>query len=245
MPVPDAARDALQRLQIALDDHQLDQLDRYLTLLLETNQQVNLTAVRDADAAWDRLIIDSLTVLPALDDLPTGARIIDVGTGGGLPGIPLAIARPDLHVTLLDATGKKCRFLEAAVQALELPHTRVVQGRSESLAHQAEHRQTYAAAIARAVGPMNVLLELTLPLVGVAGDPPGRVIAMKGPRAPDELDASADALDILGGGEVRVCDAYPEDADFDNDLVLVLVDKDRPTPRAYPRPPGTPKREPL
>ncbi len=129
--VPDFVPATLQRCGVTLDDEQLGLLARYLNMLLETNQRVNLTAVREPDAAWRRLILDSLTLVPGLEPLSAEATLIDIGSGGGLPGIPLAIARPDLRFTLLEATGKKTRFLQQCVDELPLKNTTVLNDRAE------------------------------------------------------------------------------------------------------------------
>lgn len=237
--IPDFVHADLEALGFDLPAELLDRLAAYLALLLDANTRMNLTAVRDADDAWRRLIIDSLTPLPGLDDLAEDSTLIDVGTGGGLPGIPLAIARPDLRVSLLEATGKKAAFLRDAAEALPLPDVTVLNDRAETLGQHAAHREHYDAAVCRAVGPMNVLLELCLPLIKTGG----RLLAMKGPKAEAELKDAGDALDRLGAGDLTVHDAYPES--FDKDLVIITIEKDRPTPKPYPRPPGMPKREPL
>ena len=246
MPIPDAARAALHRLDLEVPAPTLDTLDAYLHRLLEVNQQMNLTAVREHDAAWMRLIVDSLTALPGLPGLPADGdtdgparAVIDVGSGGGLPGLPLAIARPDLPFTLLEATGKKARFLGETTGALGLKNVTVLQARAEAAGRDAAHRERYGLAVSRAVGPMPVILELTLPLVEVGG----RSLCMKGPRAEQELRDSGEALSRLGAGEVAVFDAYPEG--FGNDLVMVSVVKASPTPKRYPRSAGTPKADPL
>ena len=237
--IPSFVHDDLAALELALPPEALEHLADYLDLLLQVNQRVNLTAARQRDEAWRRLIIDSLTLLPGLDDWRGGSAVIDIGSGGGLPGIPLAVIRPDLKLTLLEATGKKVRFLEQAVQHLGLENVVTIQERAESLGQRAPHRQGYDVAVCRAVGVMSVLLEYALPLIRVGG----RVLAMKGPKAETELGAAADALALLGAGELAVYDAYP--ASFGNDLVIVSIVKDRPTPATYPRRPGVPKSEPL
>ncbi|MEM1210383.1 MAG: 16S rRNA (guanine(527)-N(7))-methyltransferase RsmG [Planctomycetota bacterium] len=237
---PAAAAQEIDRLGISLDRDAVDRLDRYLALLLEANEKVNLTAVRDRDPAWSRLIVDSLTVVPFLDEQAgDGLSMIDVGTGGGLPGLPVAIARPGWSVTLLDATGKKVEAVRGFVEALGLENVRVVQGRAEAVGHEGDHRERYDVAVCRGVGVMAELLEYTLPMVRVGG----AVLAMKGPKVKDELAAAGDALAELGGGELAVYDAYPEG--FDNELVMVWVSKSERTPEAYPRLPGVPKREPI
>lgn len=237
--VPDSFRHDLSRLDLVIPEPALETLARYVALFIETNQKFNLSATKSAEEFWPRHVLDSLTVLPGLDDLPDGAAVVDVGSGGGLPGIPLAIARPNLRFTLLEATGKKARFLEQCAADLGLANVRVVNDRAETAGQDARWRQTFDAAVTRAVGPMNVLLELTLPLVCVGG----RLLAMKGPSLEQELAACGEALEVLGAGEVAVVDAYPES--FDLGTVIAVVEKARSTPRGYPRLPGMPKQAPL
>lgn len=238
-PVPSFVPAALDQLQIDLSTDQLSTLAHYLDLLLAANEHVNLTAIRQRDQAWHRLIIDSLTALPGLSTLTPGANVIDVGTGAGLPGLPLAIARPDLTFLLIDATGKKIRLINQWIDDLSLSNVTATQTRAEQIGRDPQHRERYDLAISRAVGPMNVVLEYMLPLVAVGG----RALAMKGPRAQQELADAADALDKLGAGDVAVFDAYPES--FENELVIISIVKDRHTPKKYPRAPGLAKQSPL
>lgn len=237
--VPDFMRPDLDRLGLTIAPETLETLARYLGLLLSANQRVNLTAIKEPDTAWRRLITDSLTLLPGLEMLEAGAKLIDVGTGGGLPGMPLAIARPDLDFTLLDATGKKIDFLTACIETLGLPNVRAIQGRAEVLGHDPVHRQKYELATVRAVGKVAEIAEYCLPLVKTGG----RVLAMKGKAAEEELDAAGDALTILGAGDLALIDAYPEG--FDSELILISIIKENATPRKYPREVGTPRKTPL
>lgn len=237
--VPEFIREDLQKLELSLADDQLNNLAEYLHLLLDANQRTNLTAIKDPDTAWRRLILDSLTLLPGLEMLEAGAQVIDIGTGGGLPGMPLAIARPDLSFTLLDATGKKVAFLQSCVEALGLENVRPIQNRAEVVGHEPEHRQRYDLATVRAVGKVAEIAEYCLPLVKEGG----RMLAMKGAAAEAELADAGDALAVLGAGDLALIDAYPEG--FDSELVLVSIVKERPTPKMYPREPGTPRKTPL
>ncbi len=239
MSIPTDVQDALQRLELTLEAATLATLDQYLQTLLEANQRMNLTAVRDPGLAWHRLIVDSLTLLPFLSEMEGGASLLDVGTGGGLPGLPLAIARPDLNVALLETTGKKCDFLRQTVSDLQLDNVEVLQGRAETIAHQRQHREAYDTVVSRAVGPMPVVLELTLGFVRVGG----LCLAMKGPKAEAELMASGDALAQLGAGDLDVFTSYPED--FENDLVVVRVQKAVAMDETFQPTAGTPKRQPL
>jgi len=246
---------ACETIGLSLSDAERQALGRYLHLLLETNKQFNLTAVRDPDQAWLRHILDSLSLLPFLqgprglspresqsdegaDSPGSPASLIDVGTGGGLPAIPIAIARPDVRLTLLEATGKKARFCQTVVDDLGLSNVAIINDRAETLGQQKAHRQKYDLAAARAIGPMRVLLELTLPLVKTGG----RVLAMKGRNIETELDEAGDALMTLGAGHVELYEALPG---LEDDAVIVEIPKAAATPRAYPRRPGEPKTNPL
>jgi 16S rRNA (guanine527-N7)-methyltransferase len=237
--IPPFVPDDLSRLGVEIDGATLDRLAHYLELLLQTNQKFNLTAVRESDEAWRRHVVDSLTLLPGLEDMRDGGRLVDVGSGGGLPGIPLAICLPACEVTLIEVTGKKARFLQDVVATLGLGRVAVVAERAEVVGQDPHHRQSYDVAVCRAIGPMRELLEYTLPLVRVGG----RLLAMKGPSLEEELAGAADALDALGAGEVQVVEAYPEG--FDVNTVIAIIGKERPTPRSYPRRPGVPRQMPL
>jgi 16S rRNA (guanine527-N7)-methyltransferase len=238
-PVPDFVSADLQRLDVEVADDHLASLARYLDLLLEANRKFNLTGIKDLQTAWRRHVIDSLTILPFIAGLPAGARMIDVGSGGGLPGIPLAVTRRDLNVTLLEATGKKARFLDETIATMELTQCSVLNARAETAAHDASHRERYDVALCRAVGSMRELLEYAMPFVQIGGS----VVAMKADRAEQELQDAGHALEVLGAGEVQVYDAYGEG--FDNRAVIVIVAKQQATPEQYPRRPGVPRSEPL
>lgn len=222
----------------------LVRLGLYLALLLDANKAFNLTAVRDSNEAWRRHILDSLTLLGPLSELAEGASIIDVGSGGGLPGIPLAIARPDLKFTLLEATGKKAEFLKLASVALELSNVTVVSDRAERAAHdrgakvasgprQGGCRERFDAAVARAVGPLAVIAELTVPFVKKGG----HVLLIKGEKAGAELEQATTALRTLGAVHVGTLETSTGR--------IVILEKGAATPRDYPRRDGEPARSPL
>lgn len=158
------------------------QLAAYRDLILEWNRKYNLTALRDAGAVDGRLIAESLRLAPHLPGRP-GLRAIDVGTGAGIPGIPLAIARPDIAFTLVDATGKKVRFIDVVVAELGLPNITAIHDRSELLAHDPAFREQFDLALARAVTQLPALVELILPFLRVGG----RALLPKGEEISEEL----------------------------------------------------------
>jgi 16S rRNA (guanine527-N7)-methyltransferase len=207
-------------------------LRRFLERLLETNRSFNLTAITDLEEAWGKHVLDSLTVLPDLRELAPGSRVIDVGSGGGLPGLPLAISLPALHFTLLEATAKKARFLEETASALGLGNVTVVCDRAESFGHGPE-RERFDATTARAVSRLPVLLELTLPLLRVGG----LSLAIKGEQAAVEVTEAKNALNLLR--------AQVEDTRRTPTGVVVRIRKIAATSPKYPRRPGEPKRAPL
>ena len=223
-----------------LDDTQREQLGRYRDLLLERNARTNLPAIRDPDGVDRRLIAESLRLLPALAAAAApGDEVIDIGTGGGIPGMPLAIARPDLRWTLVDATAKKVAFLQDVVNELPLPNVVLYHGRVEELAHEPHLRARYSVLTARAVSSLPALLELGLPMVRTGGT----LLLPKGPDIADELSAARQAAGMLGGRIVSH-DPLP-DAGTDVETTLVVVSKERESPDAYPRRAGVPSRSPL
>ena len=219
-------------LGIEFERGELEALGEYLALLLDANTRFNLTSVTDPDEAWTRHILDSLTLLPFLHSAQATSAI-DVGSGGGLPGVPLAIALPEVQVTLLEATGKKARFLEEVAHKLGLRNVRVVNQRAESAGQDPAHRERYDIVIARAVGKLPVLLELTVPFAKVGGN----VLAMKGEKAAQEITESKQTLHML---HARVAESAHTPGG-----VIVVIEKQRKTPGKYPRAPGEPSRSPL
>jgi 16S rRNA (guanine527-N7)-methyltransferase len=233
LPAPAWFEGEVEALGIRLDEGDVARLGRYLAILLDANTRFNLTAITDPEEAWRKHILDSLTLMPYLASAEVRG-VIDVGAGGGVPGVPLAIVLPDLRVTLLEATGKKARFLEEVARLLQLRNVDVVNQRAETAAHDRRRfRERFDAALARALGPLAVVLELTLPFVRTGGF----VFAVKGARAAEEVAAAKQALHRL---HAEVADVAPTPTGR-----IVVIEKRRGTPRAYPRPPGEPKRKPI
>ena len=182
----------------------------------------------------DRALVDDSLVL--LEHLGAARTLVDVGTGAGLPGIPLKIARPELQVTLIEADQAKAAFLVNACAKLGLDHVEVVARRAEEAGHDPELREKFDVAVARALAPLPVLVELCLPLVRVGG----RLLAQK--TKDEDPAAAARAIELLGGELSGVATA-PSDARAAG--IVVVIDKVRPAPAQYPRRPGVPARKPL
>jgi 16S rRNA (guanine527-N7)-methyltransferase len=225
--------DLASRAGLTLPDEQHAKLNRYLDLLLEANERMNLTRITDRAAAEVQHVGDALTLLPYL---PAGThRLADVGTGGGVPGMPLAIARPDAQVVLIESTKKKAAFLAEAVRALGLGNVTVVDTRAEDAGQSPALRETFDVATARAVATLDWLAEWCLPLVKPKT---GKVLAMKGARAPEELPAAAKAIKLLNGGEPVV---HPVELPGSEHRVIVEIPKRGKTDPRYPRNPTVAK----
>ncbi len=215
------------------------QFETYYHLLVEWNEKFNLTTLTDYTAAQLKHFLDSLSAAPLLLGQTNAKKLLDVGAGAGFPGMALAIAFPALRVTLLEATGKKVRFLDAVARALPLENVTTVHGRAEDLAHQPQERAAYDYVVARALAEMRTLAEYTLPFARVGGS----VIAYKALDAARETAQAQRAIARLGG---RVRAVVPVKlADLDDARHLVVVDKIAPTPDLYPRAGGAPKHKPL
>ena len=228
----------LDMMSVAYDQTALERFEAFHAILDEYNQKMDLTAVLDEDERIDRHDLDSAAPL-AKGLLAPQAKVIDVGTGAGFPGMPLLILRPDLEMTFLDALNKRILFLQDALSRLGL-RAQTLHARAEDAAKMAAHREMYDAAVSRAVASAAVLQELTLPFVKTGG----LAIAWKGPGVQDEMVAAKRAAFVLGGTVRGVVDApVPRRDDWAH--CLLLTDKTGKTPKAYPRKAGTPSKEPI
>jgi 16S rRNA (guanine527-N7)-methyltransferase len=233
IPAPPTFDAAATEFGLAFEPGEQEQLARYLGHLFAANRRFNLTRITDPEDAWTRHVLDSLSLLPWIQELGA-TSLIDVGSGGGLPGIPLAIAAPHVSVTLLEATGKKARFLEEVAAALGLDNVTVVGERAETLGHdRARHRERYDIVTSRAVGRLPVLAELTVPFARRGG----LILAIKGEQAMAEIDEARAAFATL---MARVVDTVRTPTG-----TVVVMEKTGLTPRMFPRRPGEPKRVPL
>lgn len=225
-------------LNLQLSPRQVELFTLYERELLEWNEKFNLTAIRKPEEIRAKHFLDSLTCLQGFKET-WPARLIDIGTGAGFPGIPLKIAFPHLRLTLVESVGKKADFCRHIMELLQLDKVEVIQSRAEDLGQMADHREMYDMAVARAVAALPVLAEYLLPLVKVGG----RVVAQKGESAPAEVHAAEHALRVLGGHVRQITPVeLPGVAD---DRYLVIIDKVAATPPAYPRRAGLASKRPL
>lgn len=226
------------RVLALIDDATKQRLRELLAYVLEANQTLNLTSVRDAETAWHKHIVDSLLGLRS--KLFEGEScVLDIGTGAGFPGLVLAMARPDLRVTLMDATRKKCDFVTRAIEHFGLG-AEVLHGRAEEFGHNEEFRETFDVVTARAVGSLPEVCELALPLSRVGG----HVVLWRGKDARTELSAARRALYRLGGASTRAPISY-ELSGHELHYHLVVIDKKEAAAPAFPRRNGLPKTKPL
>jgi 16S rRNA (guanine527-N7)-methyltransferase len=231
-------REEARAFDIELADHQLKQFETYYAMLVETNKVMNLTAITEPREVYVKHFLDSLTLAKVID-FRQAASLIDVGTGAGFPGIPLKIAFPHLRLVLLDSLNKRIGFLREVVGALGLDGTECVHGRAEEVARRREFREQFDVATARAVARLNVLAEYCLPFVRVNG----WFAAMKGAEVEAEVREAKRALSVLGKAAVSV---EKLELPFDMGTRHLLVSrKTDHTPRAYPRKPGMPAKQPL
>ena len=229
---------ASARYGLPLDAKQIEKFGIYYRLLIEWNAKMNLTAITEPREVAVKHIVDSLTALRGIEERDS-LRLIDVGTGAGFPGIPLKIVRPDLQLTLLDSLKKRVHFLETVVEALGLEGAECLHGRAEEAARQSALRERFDIAASRAVARLPVLAEYLLPFVRIGGT----AIALKGLHSEEEAKESERAVKILGG---RAIESIPVALPGLSDKRAVLViKKERPTPKAYPRKAGKPAKEPL
>lgn len=216
-----------------LTAEQKQQIDDYVRLLMGANSAFNLTAMKDRDQIRSNLVATSIELARLV---PDGARsLIDVGTGGGVPGMIVAIVRPEVAVCLLDATAKKVRFLEQTASELGLKNVQSIHGRAEEVSRDPGHRERYEIGTARAVARLATLVELVLPFVA----PGGLAIFPKGEAATTELEEARQAIGFVGGASPRVVPSNLDETRY------ILIDKRKTTPERFPRRTGLPAKRPI
>lgn len=225
-----------RKIDVEIDEQMCKQFYQYMKLLLEWNEKINLTAITEENEVILKHFIDSLTINKYIEE---GETIIDIGTGAGFPGIPLAITKMENKITLVDSLNKRINFLLKVKDALNLNNVEAIHGRVEEIGKNCNHREHYNVVTSRAVAKLNVLLEYMMPLVKVGG----KCICMKGSNIDEEIEQSKKALNILGGEIIEVDKMVLPSTDISRNIILIK--KVRETPKQYPRKPGTPAKEPI
>ena len=230
----------LSKRNFKLNENQINQFNQYFTSLIEANKKVNLTRITEKDDVYLKHFFDSITPLLMFGEIfKKSQSLCDVGAGAGFPSIPLKIMLPELQVTIVDSLGKRLNFLQGLISQLNLKNVALVHGRAEDVGQNKQYREQFDIVTARAVANMAVLSEYCLPLVKKNGN----FIALKGPKAEDELKSSQKALTTLGGKAIALKELQlPQSTE---DRTLILVKKVQPTPKKYPRQAGTPHRKPI
>lgn len=230
----------LSKHNFELTDKQKQQFKLYFKMLIEVNEHVNLTRITEEDEVYLKHFYDSITPLFAFGEIfKDGATLCDVGAGAGFPSIPLKILKTSLKVTIVDSLQKRLNFLKDLISELGLTDVELVHGRAEDVGQNELYREKFDIVTARAVARMSVLSEYCLPLVKKGG----YFVALKGPKAEDELDDGKKALEVLGGKLIK--DEELTLPESEEERTLVLVQKVKSTPKKYPRQAGTPRRKPI
>lgn len=231
-------KNGLQQLHIALSEKQMEQFLQYYELLVEKNKVMNLTAITEFDEVVEKHFLDSVSLTQQLD-LHQPLKVLDLGTGAGFPGIPLKIVFPELEITLMDSLNKRVLFLQDVISSLQLENIEAVHGRAEEAAKNKKYREGFDLCVSRAVANISTLSEYCLPFVKIGGS----FISYKSSTIEDELEDGKKGIAILGG---KVKDVYKFTLpDSELQRSFVIIEKEKKTPKAYPRKAGTPSKEPL
>ncbi len=232
----------LKQWDSELSEKQIQQFSDYYDLLVEWNSFMNLTAITDFDEVCKKHFLDSLSIVKAYDRKfleKENLSLIDIGTGAGFPGIPIKIAFPNIHVTLLDSLNKRIKFLDTVIEKLALANCETYHGRAEDYAKPNLLREKYDLCVSRAVANLSTLSEYCLPYVKIGGD----FVSYKSEKISEESVQAEKAISILGGKVDRQIDfTLPESDIYRN---IYIISKEKQTPKKYPRKAGLPSKEPL
>ena len=229
-------KDFCQKIDVEITDEQISKFYKYMELLVDWNNKMNLTAITEPNDIILKHFIDSITIE---NSIKNDSKVIDVGTGAGFPGIPLSIIRNDLKITLMDSLNKRINFLDEVIKENCLNNVDTIHSRAEELGRNKDYREQFDVATSRAVASLDVLLEYMLPFVKVGG----YCVCMKGSNIDEELENSKKALTLLNGKIENIIKFELPESDYGRNIIVVK--KTASTPGRYPRKPGTPSKEPL
>ncbi|ROR22137.1 16S rRNA m(7)G-527 methyltransferase [Mobilisporobacter senegalensis] len=228
----------LRKINIELSQNQIDQLLTYYDLLIEKNKVMNLTAITEFKEVVYKHFIDSL-ILNRICDLKEPYSILDLGTGAGFPGIPLKIAYPNLEIILLDSLNKRIKFLDEVILKLNLNNIRTIHGRAEDYGNDPLYREKFDLCVSRAVANLSTLSEYCLPFIKKGG----KFIPYKSGNINEEINISKKAIKVFGGNLEKVDTFIIPGTDIERSLVV--ISKEKATPKEYPRSAGKPQKEPI
>lgn len=226
----------LKEIKIELQKEQIEKFYKYMNLLLEWNEKINLTAITEPEEVILKHFVDSLTISKYIEK---GSKLVDMGTGAGFPGIPIKILRDDVEITLADSLNKRINFLNEVIKELNLKNIETVHTRAEEFGKNKKYREKFDIATSRAVANLSTLSEYLIPLVKNAG----KVICMKGSEIKEEVETAKKAIEILGGKIEQEESFNLPNSDMKRNLIIIRKVKN--TPAKYPRKPGMPAKEPI
>lgn len=226
----------LKEIEIELQKEQIEKFYKYMNLLLEWNEKINLTAITEPEEVILKHFVDSLTISKYIEK---GSKLVDMGTGAGFPGIPIKILRDDVEITLADSLNKRINFLNEVIKELNLKNIETVHTRAEEFGKNKKYREKFDIATSRAVANLSTLSEYLIPLVKNAG----KGICMKGSEIKEEVEMAKKAIEILGGKIEQEESFYLPNSDMKRNLIIIRKVKN--TPAKYPRKPGMPAKEPI
>lgn len=225
-----------RKIDIMLSEEQLQKFYKYMKLLLEWNEKINLTAIIEPKEIILKHFIDSLSIIKYIKNKNS---LVDVGTGAGFPGIPIKIVLPEIKVILIDSLNKRITFLNEVISQLDLKYIEAVHSRVEDFARNKEYREKFDVATARAVAQLPIILEYLIPLTKVKGN----IICMKGNKIDEEIKKSKKAISVLGGNLEKIDNFYLPDTDIERNIII--VNKVEKASSKYPRKAGIPSKNPI
>jgi 16S rRNA (guanine527-N7)-methyltransferase len=234
----DEFKEKSEKIDVRLDENQLKSFAKFMDFMIEWNDRVRLTSITEETEVIDKHFVDSLTALKA-KVIKDHDKVLDLGTGGGFPGIPLKIINPTIDLVMLDSRLKKIEYLKEVIDAFGLEDTAAIHGRAEDYGQLPDYREKFDIVVSRAVANLTVLSEYCLPFVKKGG----YFIAMKGTKSDEEINEAKKAIKVLGGAIEEVIEFNLPETDYDRSIILIK--KENHTPKKYPRNPGKPKKSPI